>query len=369
MKNKLFIKSKFENCIYFVFAVFLFVVGLYFGITNKNIEGFSLIIPELFGWPLFALSILFMGFEVYYLVTKNESLYKIKKILYLVLIVLGTLVLFDLVVLGIVRSFVVAISLDKRPTSDYPLMVRLAYICINRYSDILNGVFTTLWLSLLGTLIGLLLGLLFVVLRTLEVTPRDNEITAFFKKIGRGFVQIYVTVFRGTPMMVQAIIIYYFLPGILSGIFGVDQKVFNELLSVGVAGLVTVSLNTTAYLTEVLRGGIESLNKGQTEAARSLGMTVPQTMIHVILPQGIKNSLPAICNEFIINIKDTSVLSVISVMDLFFVINSINGKNANQDAIFIAAIIYLCLTLGISKLLSVVEKKMNLVSKPLPSSN
>ena len=77
MKNKLFIKSKFENCIYFVFAVFLFVVGLYFGITNKNIEGFSLIIPEVFGWPLFALSILFMGFEVYYLVTKNESLYKI----------------------------------------------------------------------------------------------------------------------------------------------------------------------------------------------------------------------------------------------------------------------------------------------------
>jgi putative lysine transport system permease protein len=105
------------------------------------------------------------------------------------------------------------------------------------------------------------------------------------------------------------------------------------------------------------------------EAARSLGMTRTQAMVNVILPQGIKNSLPSICNEFIINIKDTSVLSVISVMDLFFIIDMINGKNSNSDAIFIAAIIYLCLTYGISKLLGLLEKRMNLVSKPLPSSN
>jgi len=87
------------------------------------------------------------------------------------------------------------------------------------------------------------------------------------------------------------------------------------------------------------------------------------------LPQCMKNSLPAIGNEFIINIKDTSVLSVISVMDLFFIIDSINKRNASQDGIFIAAIVYLVLTLGISKLLSIVEKKMNLQTKPLPSSN
>ena len=169
--------------------------------------------------------------------------------------------------------------------------------------------------------------------------------------------------------MVQAIIIYYFLPGILAKLFNVDQQILNNILSVGVAGLITVSLNTTAYLTEVLRGGIESLNKGQMEAARSLGMSRAKAMFYVILPQGIKNSLPAICNEFIINIKDTSVLSVISVMDLFFIVDMINGKNSNSDAIFIAAIIYLCLTYGISKLLGILEKRMNLVSKPLPSSN
>ena len=92
-------------------------------------------------------------------------------------------------------------------------------------------------------------------------------------------------------------------------------------------------------------------------------------MIYILLPQTIKNALPSICNEFIINIKDTSVLSVISVMDLFFIINSINKKNASQDGIFIAAIIYLVLTLGISKILRVIEKRMNLVSKPLPSCN
>ena len=92
-------------------------------------------------------------------------------------------------------------------------------------------------------------------------------------------------------------------------------------------------------------------------------------MMKIILPQAIKNSLPSICNEFIINIKDTSVLSVIAVMDLFFVIDTINGRYANNDGVFIAAIIYLCLTFGISKLLGLIEKKMNLVSKPLPSCN
>lgn len=362
-------QRKYGNCLYFLFGIFLLCVGINFTVTKESVSGLSILNANIFGLPLVILSVVFIAFEIYYLTTKSEKLKKIQSVLYLILFALSIVILFDIIILGIVRSFITASGLDKRPTSDYSLGIRLAYICLNKYSDILGGVFTTLWLSLLGTIIGLVIGLLFVVLRTLEITPRDNEVSAFFKKIARGFVEVYVTIFRGTPMMVQAIIIYYFLPGILSSLFNVDQSIFNQILSVGVAGLITVSLNTTAYLTEVLRGGIESLNKGQMEASRSLGMTVSQSMIHVILPQGIKNSLPAICNEFIINIKDTSVLSVISVMDLFFVIDAINGKNANQDAIFIAAIIYLCLTLGISKLLGYVEKKMNLVSKPLPSSN
>ncbi|MBQ8293574.1 MAG: amino acid ABC transporter permease [Bacilli bacterium] len=359
-------KSRFENCLYILFCL----IGLIYGLItsfSSDLSGIRIICSNTTGLILQIVSGLLLVAEiVLLLVVKNQ---KIKRILYLVTIVIVTLVVVDFLVLGIVRSFVTASSLTKAEAATMGLNIRLAYICLKNYSSILMGVWTTIWLSLAGTVIGLILGLLFITLRTLEVTSKDNEFVAFLKKIGCGFVKIYVTVFRGTPMMVQAIIIYYFLPGILANLLNIEQGILNSILSVGVAGLITVSLNTTAYLTEVLRGGIESLNKGQMEAARSLGMPRSKAMFYVILPQGIKNSLPAICNEFIINIKDTSVLSVISVMDLFFIIDMINGKNANSDAIFIAAIIYLCLTYGISKLLGVIEKRMNLIAKPLPSSN
>lgn len=359
-------KGRFENSLLILFSLISLGYGLIIGLTD-NLTGIRILFDNALGFVLAAISIVIIVLEILFLtVYKNQ---KLKRILYLVSIIVVLLVAVDFLVLGVVRSFVLASGLTKAEAATHGLHIRLAYICLKNYKSILMGVWTTIWLSLAGTVIGLILGLLFITLRTLEVTSRDNEFVAFLKKIGCGFVKIYVTVFRGTPMMVQAIIIYYFLPGILAKLFDVDQQILNNILSVGVAGLITVSLNTTAYLTEVLRGGIESLNKGQMEAARSLGMSRAKAMFYVILPQGIKNSLPAICNEFIINIKDTSVLSVISVMDLFFIVDMINGKNSNSDAIFIAAIIYLCLTYGISKLLGILEKRMNLVSKPLPSSN
>ena len=359
-------KGKYENCFFYVCAIISLIYGIIIA-TSKDLSGVRIFNSNVSSYILIGISSLLIILETIFITIYKNQL--IKRIFYAITILVFCLVVADILLLGIVRSFIAASNLIKRPTSLDPLGVRIAYLCIKNYQSILKGIWTTLWLSMAGTVVGLILGLLFITLRTLEVTPKDNELVAFLKKIGNIFVQTYVTVFRGTPMMVQAIIIYYFLPGILAGIFNVDQTVLNQILSVGVAGFITVSLNTTAYLTEVLRGGIEALNKGQMEAARSLGMTRAQAMIHIILPQGIKNSLPAICNEFIINIKDTSVLSVISVMDLFFVIDSINGKNASNDAIFIAAIVYLCLTFGISKLLGLLEKKMNLVSKPLPSSN
>ncbi len=359
-------KGRFENTLYILFCL----IGLIYGLitsTASDLSGIRVICSNTLGFVLLAVAGALIVAEILLLtVFKNQ---KVKRVLYLITIVIVCIVLADVLVLGIVRSFITAASLTKAEAATKGLNIRLAYICLKNYKSILMGVWTTIWLSLAGTAIGLVLGLLFITLRTLEVTSKDNEFVAFLKKIGSGFVKIYVTVFRGTPMMVQAIIIYYFLPGILASILNIEQGILNNILSVGVAGLITVSLNTTAYLTEVLRGGIEALNKGQMEAARSLGMSRAKAMFYVILPQGIKNSLPAICNEFIINIKDTSVLSVISVMDLFFIIDTINGKNSNSDAIFIAAIIYLCLTYGISKLLGLLEKRMNLVSKPLPSSN
>ena len=366
MKNFLNKKGRFENSLLISFSLIGLVYGLIVSFAN-NLEGIRIFSNNILGIVLAALSGIVLILEILFLtVIKNQ---KLKRVLYLVSIIIASLVVLDFLVLGVVRSFITASTLTKADAATKGLHIRLAYICFKNYKSILMGVWTTIWLSLAGTVIGLILGLIFICLRTLEVTSRDNEFVAFLKKIGCGFVKIYVTVFRGTPMMVQAIIIYYFLPGILANLLKTDQQIINSILSVGVAGLITVSLNTTAYLTEVLRGGIEALNKGQMEAARSLGMSRAKAMFYVILPQGIKNSLPAICNEFIINIKDTSVLSVISVMDLFFIIDMINGKNSNSDAIFIAAIIYLCLTYGISKLLGLLEKRMNLVSKPLPSSN
>ncbi len=314
-----------------------------------------------------AISSLLIILEIIFLITKKYK--DIKRILYILVLGISIVIAFDAIILEIVRSFVTVTQMENRPTSLDPLNLRLAYICLKNYKSILNGIFTTLWLSLAGTVVGLVIALLFISLRTLEINPQDNELVSFLKKIGQSFVKIYVTVFRGTPMMVQAIIIYYFLPGLLASLFSVSQQTINNILSVEIAGFITVTLNTTAYLTEVLRGGIESLNKGQMEAARSLGMSRGKAMRYVILPQGVKNSLPSICNEFIINIKDTSVLSVISVMDLFFVIDAINKKSASQDGIFISAVIYLALTYGISKLLQKIEKKMNLVTKPLPSCN
>ena len=138
------------------------------------------------------------------------------------------------------------------------------------------------------------------------------------------------------------------------------------------AGLFTVSVNTTAYLTEVLRGGINAVDKGQKEAAEALGLSKFRTMVHIIFPQAIKNSLPSIGNEFIINIKDTSVLTLIGVLDLFSVANKdILGlfSAKSLEAYLIIAVYYLILTYLTSKLLQYFEKKMNMPVKGITSSN
>ncbi len=361
--------NRYLNSLYIIFSLICIIFGINIK-TSSNISGIRIFASNMTIYILLFLSLTLLLIEVFILILGRKINFgNTKKVCFVIVCVLFVLVILDSLVLGIVRSFITVSDLDRKITSEDPLNLRLTYICLNYCSPILNGVWTTIWLSLLGTLIGLIIALIFVCLRSLEVNDKDNEFIASLKVFAKSFVKVYVNVFRGTPMMVQAIIIYYFLPGLLASLFNVNQDIINNILSVSVSGLITVSLNTAAYLTEVLRGGIESLNKGQMEAARSLGMTRTKAMIYVILPQGIKNSLPSICNEFIINIKDTSVLSVISVMDLFFIIDKINGKNASQDAIFIAAIIYLVLTFGISKLLALMEKRMNLVSKPLPSCN
>lgn len=225
-----------------------------------------------------------------------------------------------------------------------------------RYSSLfIEGVLTTLGLSLTGTIIGFALALLLVALRLQKPTQRDQKTTVFLKKVGSGFSKGYITVFRGTPMIVQASFFWYGL-----GLFG------DALL----CGLFVVSLNTAAYIAEILRGSIQSIDKGQTEAARSLGLTQVQAMRHIIFPQAIKNSMPAIGNEFVINIKDTAVLSVIGIFELFNQTTKVAGIHYRQlEAYLVVAVIYLILTYSITWLLQKVEKKLDIQVKELPSSN
>lgn len=225
-----------------------------------------------------------------------------------------------------------------------------------RYSRLfLEGMITTLGLSLTGTLIGFILALLLVFLRIQTPTFHDKKGIVMIKKAGSSFAKGYITLFRGTPMIVQASFFWYGL-----GLFG------NALL----CGLFVVSLNTAAYIAEILRGSINAIDKGQTEASRSLGLSQIQTMRYVIFPQSVKNAMPAIGNEFVINVKDTAVLSVIGIFELFNQTTKVAGIHYRQlEAYLVVAAIYLILTYTITKILQKVEKRFDLKTVELPSSN
>ena len=170
-------------------------------------------------------------------------------------------------------------------------------------------------------------------------------------------------------MMVQALIFYYAGFGIFKST-GMTVTEINQVWSFFISGLMTVSLNSTAYLAEVLRGGIESIDHGQTEAARSLGMSSWQTMLKVVFPQAVKNSIPAIGNEFIINIKDSSVLSVIGCMDLMYATTTVSGIYFKAlETYCIAAVFYLILTYFSSLLMKSISRKLDTAVKEIPSSN
>lgn len=257
-------------------------------------------------------------------------------------------------------------SADHMPSSFFPSMV---YMVWNGRTFFRMGIWTTVRIALLGTLIAFVLALLLVTLRIQKPDRKDNDLVRFLKTIGSDFAKLYITVIRGTPMMVQALIFYYAGFGIFKST-GMSVTEINQVWSFFISGLITVSLNSTAYLAEVLRGGIESIDHGQTEAARSLGMNNWQTMIKVVFPQAVKNSIPAIGNEFIINIKDSSVLSVIGCMDLMYATTSVSGIYFKAlPAYCIAAVLYLILTYCSSLLMKAISKKLDTNVKELPSSN
>ncbi len=216
------------------------------------------------------------------------------------------------------------------------------------YVFLLRGVGYTLLLALVGTLIGLLIGLLIGVFRTIPVSK--HKAVRILKKIADFILNAYIEIFRGTPMMVQAMVIYW----------GYAFASGGSTLPLIPSGIIIVSINTGAYMAEIVRGGIISIDKGQFEGAHAVGMTHFQTMIHVVIPQVLRNILPSVSNEFIINVKDTSVLNVIGVTELYFFAGKIYKLNLQMfETYLVVCIIYFILTFTISRLLRLLEKKMD----------
>ncbi len=211
----------------------------------------------------------------------------------------------------------------------------------------LRGAGVTLLIALIGTIFGALIGLLAGIIRTIPIPERGAKkgLLKFINII----LSVYIEFFRGTPMIVQAMVIYYG-----------SAAAFGWQMNPIIAGVVIVAINTGAYMAEIVRGGIISVDAGQYEAAQAIGMDHVQTMTHVVMPQVIRNILPATGNQFIINIKDTAVLSVISVTELFFQTKTVAGNNFRYfEAFFIVCIIYFILTYAVTLVLRYFERKLD----------
>ena len=219
-------------------------------------------------------------------------------------------------------------------------------IIVDNWDVFLIGAGVTLLIAITGTIIGSVIGLLIGAVRTIPVP--EKGIKRIILKIIFAILTAYVEFFRGTPMMAQAMVIYYG-----------SAMAFQIYMDPIPAGILIISINTGAYMAEIVRGGIISIDKGQFEAAHAIGMNHFKTMLHVILPQVFRNILPALGNEFVINIKDSSVLNVISVSELFFATKTIAGNNFRFfEAFTVACIIYLIMTLTVTRILRLVERKL-----------
>ena len=216
----------------------------------------------------------------------------------------------------------------------------------------LDGVKNTLILALIATAIGCAIGLVCGVLNTIPYTKNDPLPKRFLLKLLRVGIRIYVEVFRGTPMVLQAVFIYYGLPYFSGNALRFD--------SVWAAAILVVSINTGAYMAESVRGGIISIDPGQTEGAKAIGMTHVQTMVSVIMPQALRNIMPQIGNNFIINVKDTSVMFIITFTEFFAAHRYIVGVNNKYfPSAVIEMIGYLTMTLAASFLLRLLERHLD----------
>lgn len=212
----------------------------------------------------------------------------------------------------------------------------------------ISGTLVTIEITVIGTIIGYLIGFLMGIIDSAPLEKGNYSIKSCFMRLLKFISKIYILIFRGTPMIVQAMVIYY---GSL--------QAFNLDLSSFTAAVIVVCLNTGAYMAETVRGGILSVEPGQQEGAKALGMSHFITMLTIVLPQAFRNILPQMGNTFISNIKDTSVLNIISVTELFFTTKTVAGSYYKYfEAYTITACIYLMLTIVFNILFHIIEKVM-----------
>ncbi len=226
---------------------------------------------------------------------------------------------------------------------------RVIFIIQEFGMSFLKGAGVTMLIAIVSTLVGCIIGFAVGIVQTIPTDRHENKAKWFGVGIVKTILNIYVEVFRGTPMMVQAMFIYYGLSQFLS----IDMNMWE-------AAFFVVSINTGAYMAETVRGGILSIDPGQVEGAKAIGMTHFQTMLYVILPQALRNTMPQIGNNLIINIKDTCVLSVIGVVELFFATKGVAGAYYMYfEAFTVTLVIYFVLTFVCSRILRFVEDKMD----------
>lgn len=202
----------------------------------------------------------------------------------------------------------------------------------------LKGALGTLRFAAIAVAGGTVLGTLIAILRL-----SNNKILNFISTI-------YVDVLRGTPLLVQMYISYFFLPMVIPALNNVDKEV---------TVLIALTMNSSAYVSEIIRGGINSVDIGQTEAARSLGMSASHTMTKIILPQAIKNILPSLANEYISMIKETSMAGTFMLYELMYTRTILANKYLSWQPLFIIAGIYLIMTLVLTNLVKFFERRMS----------
>ena len=223
----------------------------------------------------------------------------------------------------------------------------------DRWLSYLRGLEKTLEVSVLAIIIGVLLGTLLAILRLPQLQQMSGKGKGLWKQLGalacRALSKIagfYINLIRGTPLLLQVLIINF---GIL-GPMGVDKLVI---------GMIACGLNSAAYVAEIVRGGIMSVEKGQTEAGRSLGLSGIRTMIYIVLPQAAKSALPAMCNEFIALIKETSVLSYVALTELTKAGDYIRSRTFSAFTPYIVSgLLYLAVTLTLTSLIGKLERRL-----------